>query len=98
MPRMDATTATIVTMKQTQLNVFSPNHLREKLRILACEMYISIGKYTVNGQNEAAPIKPKTLLKTGNSIAITVVNITYTVLHMHRKKFMLKFPTNGMTI
>ena len=95
---MDATAATIVTMKQTQLNVFSPNHLREKLRILACEMYISIGKYTVNGQNEAAPIKPKTLLKTGG-IAITVVNITYTVvLHMLWKKFMLKFPTNGMTI
>ena len=95
---MDATVATIVTMKQTQLKVFSSNHLREKLRILACEMYISIGKYTVNGQKEAAPIKPKTLLKTGNSIAITVVSITYTVLHMLRKKFMLKFPTNGMTI
>ena len=95
---MDATAATIVTMKPTQLNVFNPNHLREELQILAYEMYISIGKYTINGQNEAAPIKPKTLLKTGNGIAIIVVNITYTILHMLWKKFMLKFPTNGMTI
>ena len=86
---MDATIATTVIMKQAQLNIFSQNQLREKLRILACEMCISIGKYTVNGQNEEAPIKPKTLLKTGNSIAIRVVKITNTVLQRHRKEFML---------
>ena len=85
-------------MKQAKFKISSQIQLREKLGILAFEMCISIGKYTVNGQNAAAPIKPKTLLKTGNIIATTVVNITNTVLHINRNKFMLKIPTNGMTI
>lgn len=86
---MLAAPATSVIIKQAQHNVFRQIQGREKLPTLACEMCISTGRYTVNGQNAQAPSKPKTLLKTGNNMAITDVNITYVVLQINRKKFTL---------
>lgn len=76
MPWTQAAAAANAIIKQAQVNMFSQIQVGENLRMRACEMYISTGKYTVNGQNEKAPIKPKTLLKTGNIIAITQVIIT----------------------
>lgn len=93
---MDPAAATRLTIKQNPLSSFIPIHIGENLGTLACTRYISVGKYTVNGQNEKAPSKPTMELKKGSNIAITVVNITYTVLHMARNRFILYVPTNGI--
>ena len=46
---MDPAAATIDTTKQAQLNIFSHVHVKEYLGNFDWAMYISIGKYTVNG-------------------------------------------------
>ena len=83
-------------MKQSKLSSCIHVQVRENLRIRACEMYISTGKYTVSGQKHAAPRRPKKSLKNGKIVAIRVVSITYAVLKTSRKKLRLKVPINGM--
>lgn len=82
---MDPTAAMSEMTKQAQLNIFNQIQVEENLGNLVLAMYISMGKYTVNGQNEAAPINPRKSLKNGNIIAITVVTITYAVLQINLK-------------
>jgi len=55
-------------------------------------MYISIGKYTVNGQNVIDPIRARNALKNGNIIATNVASITYADLQINRKRLILKQP------
>jgi len=95
-PCIDATTPTRVTIKQNPLSSFILIHIQEYLGTLACFKYISIGKYTVKGKNDMAPNRPTMLLKNGNIIAIKVVIITYTVLHITLNMFILHVPTNGI--
>lgn len=75
-------------IKQAQLNILSDVHVKENFFIFDCAMYISMGKYTVNGQKEPAPSSPKKSLKKGNVMAITAVTITYAVLHTSLKMLM----------
>nr|KYP70707.1 hypothetical protein KK1_009935 [Cajanus cajan] len=70
--------------------------MTKNLVTLARTRYISVGKYTVKGQKEIAPSKPTTLLKKGYRIAMTEVNITYSVLHITRNAFNLYVLTNGI--
>jgi len=95
-PTIDPTAATRVIIKQNPLSNFMPIHIEEYLGTLACVRYISVGKYTVKGKNDMAPSNPTMLLKNGNMIAITVVNITYIVLQINLNIFVLHMPTNGM--
>jgi len=67
------------------LNMFNHTQSPENLRIFAWTMYISIGKYTVKGQNAKAPIKPKISLKNGNNMATMEVATTYAVRHITLK-------------
>lgn len=92
---MDPAAEMIDTIKQAQLRILSQVHVKENLLILDCLMYISIGKYTVKGQNDKDPIRPKKSLKNGNTIAINAVITTYAVLHTTLNKFMLYVPHNG---
>lgn len=80
-PSTDPAAATSDTTKQARLNIFSHVHVKENFGIFVRAMYISIGKYTVNGQNAAAPMRPKKSLKNGKIMATTAVTITYSVLH-----------------
>lgn len=74
------------TIKQNKFNICRQFQALENLAIFHCAMYISIGKYTVIGQNVMAPRRPKNSLKNGNIIARMVVTITYIVLQTRRKK------------
>ena len=87
-PWIDPAAATIETTKQAQLNIFSQVQVKENFGNFDCAMYISMGKYTVNGQKDAAPSRPTKSLKNGNIMAITAVTITYTVLHTSLKELM----------
>lgn len=86
------------TKKQIALSNLRDVHLMENVGMSACEMCISIGKYTVSGQNDIAPSSPITLLKNGNVIPNAVVAITYAVLHRDRNRFKLQVPNSGMVI
>lgn len=46
---MEPAAATTDTAKHTQLKIFSHTQVKENLGIFARAMYISMGKYTVNG-------------------------------------------------
>lgn len=91
-PSMDPIAAISETRKQRKLNVFKKTHLLVQLWIFECAIYISTGKYTVNGQKFMAPKIPSTLLKNGNKMANEVVERTNAVLQTSRKKLMLYKP------
>lgn len=46
---MDPAAATIDTAKHTQLKILSQTQVKENFWIFVRAMYISMGKYTVNG-------------------------------------------------
>ncbi|CAL5379201.1 unnamed protein product [Camellia sinensis] len=94
----DPAAATSDMIKQDKLSSCSQIQVEENLRIFACEMYISTGKYTVKGQKAEAPRRPKKSLKNGSNIAMIVVKITYAVLQTNRKRLLLKVPPNGMAM
>lgn len=75
-PSIDPAAATSDTIRQAKLNMFNHVHGKENFRILVRAMYISTGKYTVNGQKDAAPMRPKKSLKNGKIMATTAVTIT----------------------
>lgn len=86
---MDPVAAAMETARQTTLNICIATHLEDHRRILFCAMYIATGKYTVNGQNAAAPRSPITLLKNGSSMDINVVLTTKAALHTSLNRFTL---------
>ncbi|CAL1395633.1 unnamed protein product [Linum trigynum] len=85
-PSTDPTAANSDTTRHVQLNIFNHVQVMENLGILALAMYISMGKYTVNGQNDAAPMSPRKSLKNGKIIARTTVTTTYADLQTSLNK------------
>jgi hypothetical protein len=93
---MEPAAEMIETIRHAQLNIFIHVQVKENLCIFDCLMYISMGKYTVNGQKDSEPMRPRKSLKNGNSIAIKAVTTTYAVLHTTLKKFTYKVPQRGI--
>ena len=58
-------------IKQDTVKIVSHVQVKVNRLIFACDKYICTGKYKVNGQNDIAPMRPRTLLKNGNIIATT---------------------------
>lgn len=73
---MEPAAARTDTIRQSNTKKFNHIHFQLKARICSLDMCIWIGKYTVSGQNEAAPRRPRIALKNGRSIASTMVSIT----------------------
>ena len=73
---MDPAAATSDTIRHAQVRIFSHIQVKEYFGIFDCAMCISMGKYTVSGKNDTAPIKPRKSLKKGKIIAITAVTMT----------------------
>lgn len=76
--------------KKEKLKVLSPNHLVPFLMFFLA-MYISTGKYIVNGQNPMAPKRASISLKKGIAIAITVNTTTNMLLQTNLNKLSLNF-------
>ncbi|URE48305.1 hypothetical protein MUK42_32645 [Musa troglodytarum] len=89
-PSMEPQAAAKETRKQRKLKLCNIIHSDEDLAICLREMYISMGKYTVRGQNPTAPSNASTSLKKGISIARTVLITTKVVLQSSRKMLMLQ--------
>ena len=96
MPSMDPQAAANETKKETTLKVCRSIHLLEKGLIFFWTMYISIGKYTVKGQNPTVPRIPTTSLKNDRSMEMRVVEIIKPVLHTNLKRLSLYNPYLGI--